>query len=236
MKHLESYKLDIDVVDFYYLKGFETDPKVLNKVIEIIDTHSTASTVAEQGERRVTDFRTSKTCYLNEYATEEVEQLQDKILDTLQLPFTHSEPVQGQKYEIGQYFKEHTDFFPPNSETYKTFAPNDNQRTWTFMLYLNDVEEGGFTRFPQLRLQFKPKAGDALLWNNLNPDDGLENDWTSHLAVPPESGKKYIITQWFRKKEYRPLPSSRYELPNDRLSRPCGGAGGFDDFVERWHQ
>jgi len=24
--------------------------------------------------------------------------------------------------------------------------------------------------------------------------------------------------------------------PTDRLSRPCGGAGGFDDFVERWHQ
>ena len=27
-----------------------------------------------------------------------------------------------------------------------------------------------------------------------------------------------------------------YPLPEDRLSRPCGGAGGFDDFVERWHQ
>lgn len=24
--------------------------------------------------------------------------------------------------------------------------------------------------------------------------------------------------------------------PADRLSRPCGGAGGFDDFVERWSQ
>ena len=28
----------------------------------------------------------------------------------------------------------------------------------------------------------------------------------------------------------------KYEVPNDRLSRPCGGAGGFDDFVERWHE
>ncbi len=23
--------------------------------------------------------------------------------------------------------------------------------------------------------------------------------------------------------------------PNDRYSRPCGGKGGFDDYVERWH-
>ncbi|CAF34142.1 hypothetical protein S-PM2d078 [Synechococcus phage S-PM2] len=24
--------------------------------------------------------------------------------------------------------------------------------------------------------------------------------------------------------------------PQDRLSRPCGGSGGFDDYVERWHE
>jgi hypothetical protein len=27
-----------------------------------------------------------------------------------------------------------------------------------------------------------------------------------------------------------------YPVPEDRMERPCGGAGGFDDFVERWHQ
>ena len=25
-----------------------------------------------------------------------------------------------------------------------------------------------------------------------------------------------------------------YPMPEDRLERHCGGAGGFDDFVERW--
>lgn len=24
--------------------------------------------------------------------------------------------------------------------------------------------------------------------------------------------------------------------PEDRYSRPCGGKGGFDDYVERWHE
>ena len=27
-----------------------------------------------------------------------------------------------------------------------------------------------------------------------------------------------------------------YPMPEDRMERPCGGAGGFDDFVERWHE
>jgi len=26
------------------------------------------------------------------------------------------------------------------------------------------------------------------------------------------------------------------EPPVDRYSRPCGGKGGFDDYVERWHE
>ena len=28
---------------------------------------------------------------------------------------------------------------------------------------------------------------------------------------------------------------TKYEVPEDRYSRPCGGKNGFDDFVERWH-
>lgn len=27
-----------------------------------------------------------------------------------------------------------------------------------------------------------------------------------------------------------------YSIPEDRFERHCGGAGGFDDFVERWHE
>jgi hypothetical protein len=30
--------------------------------------------------------------------------------------------------------------------------------------------------------------------------------------------------------------NKKYQVPEDRYSRPCGGAGGFDDFVERWHE
>lgn len=32
------------------------------------------------------------------------------------------------------------------------------------------------------------------------------------------------------------LNKIRYKIPEDRLSRPCGGAGGFDDFVERFNE
>lgn len=32
------------------------------------------------------------------------------------------------------------------------------------------------------------------------------------------------------------LNKMKYQVPKDRLSRPCGGAGGFDDYVERFDE
>lgn len=34
----------------------------------------------------------------------------------------------------------------------------------------------------------------------------------------------------------RLMKMAKYQIPQDRYSRPCGGPGGFDDFVERWHE
>ena len=59
-------------------------------------------------------------------------------------------------------------------------------RTVTFIFYLNDVEEGGETTFPEFKV--KPKKGSVLFfpatWNYV------------HSANIPKSNDKYIITGW----------------------------------------
>ena len=50
-----------------------------------------------------------------------------------------------------------------------------------------------------------------------------------------KSGMK-LITDQASDKLLSKLIKVEYKLPDDRYSRPCGGAGGFDDFVERWHE
>jgi prolyl 4-hydroxylase len=57
--------------------------------------------------------------------------------------------------------------------------------------------EGGATRFVKHDLAVSPKAGMALLWNNLLPD-GSPNHETMHCGEPVTSGYKVIITKWFR--------------------------------------
>jgi len=37
-------------------------------------------------------------------------------------------------------------------------------------------------------------------------------------------------------KYLKKVHKSKYKVPEDRLSRQCGGAGGFDDFVERFEE
>ena len=49
-------------------------------------------------------------------------------------------------------------------------------------------------------------------------------------------GTRVLITSPIADKYLQKARVSQYKkVPDDRYSRPCGGQGGFDDFVERWH-
>lgn len=81
-------------------------------------------------------------------------------------------------------------------ETFST--PTLGQRTWTFMLYLNEPEEGGETDFPSLGVTVKPRTGRAVIWNSLK-EDGTPNSRTLHHGMQVRKGFKAVITKWFRK-------------------------------------
>jgi hypothetical protein len=63
-----------------------------------------------------------------------------------------------------------------------------NDRILSWILYLNDVEEGGETEFLYQSLRFKPKAGTFILFP--------AHFTHTHRGNPPLSGVKYIATGW----------------------------------------
>ncbi len=112
------------------------------------------------------------------------------------------EPVQGQRYTPGQQFKPHNDWFYTSEGYWPQEEARGGQRSWTAMTYLNDVEAGGATLFTQLGIQIEPKRGALLVWNNALPD-GRPNEATLHAGTPVVRGAKYIITKWYRTREWR---------------------------------
>jgi len=144
------------------------------------------------------DFRTSQTCDIGFLDEPLVPKLQSRIAQTLGVPIEHAEVMQLQRYAPGQQFKGHTDYFEPDSQEFNENCQTEGNRTWTFMIYLNDVIEGGETRFDALGISFKPRRGMAVIWNNWRA--GLPNPDTMHAGLPVIQGVKYIVTQWFREK------------------------------------
>ena len=62
-------------------------------------------------------------------------------------------------------------------------------RILAWMIYLNDVEEGGETEWLYQQLKIKPKRNTCVIW---------PGSFTHlHRGNPPISGTKYILTGWF---------------------------------------
>ena len=70
------------------------------------------------------------------------------------------------------------------------------------MVYLNAVEEGGETDFPELDLAVRPSPGALLVWNNAD-EDGMPNQRTVHSGNPVARGTKYVVTKWYRCRRWR---------------------------------
>jgi len=161
-----------------------------------IDAKRRPSEIAD--DQGVANFRTSETGDLD-YRDPVVGDVDAKIAELLGLPLSSSEPLQGQHYAPGQEFKPHTDTFEPGGYDFYLHTADRGQRTWTAMIYLNEPEDGGATRFKTIGKTIQPETGKLLAWNNLLPD-GRPNPATLHQGMKVRSGTKYVLTKWFRER------------------------------------
>lgn len=124
-----------------------------------------------------------------------------------------TEPIQVVKYEGGERFRVHMDWFDkPMNKTYNPDRPYRNyNRLGSIFAYLDDNCTGGETYFPELigvsaaadgdkfsraedgrGLLIKPRRGNAVFWNNLLAN-GSGNPMVAHASLPIKSGRKVGI-------------------------------------------
>jgi prolyl 4-hydroxylase len=180
-------------LELFIVRGF-LDPAACAALIKLIEANRRPSTIAD--DVGTANFRTSETCDLN-WRDPVVGDVDRKVAQLLGVPLEASEPLQGQRYAPGQEFQPHTDTFEPGGYDYYVHTLVTGQRTWTAMIYLNEPEDGGGTRFKTIGKTVQPETGKLLAWNNLLPD-GRPNPATLHQGVKVRRGTKYVLTKWFR--------------------------------------
>ena len=173
-------------------------PDLCAQLIVLIDRERRPSTIADENGDNY--FRTSETCDLDE-TEPAVQELERRLAALNGIAPAYGEPVQGQRYAEGQEFKPHTDYFEPTGADFARFCSVAGNRSWTFMIYLNEVESGGATRFKVIGKTFQPETGKLLCWNNRRPDGSL-NAATLHHGMKVRKGVKYVITKWYRERHW----------------------------------
>jgi len=192
------YRVPVDQVELFAIGDFLTDDEC-TQLCAMIDAVARPSSLHELD--YASGFRTSYSGDLDPRGAL-VAGISQRIDALLGVDAVIGEPVQGQRYHPGQQFKPHNDWFYVTEGYWPQEEARGGQRSWTAMAYLNAVEAGGATAFTALGIQIEPKPGVLLLWNNALPD-GRPNEATMHAGLPVERGAKYVITKWYRTRQWQ---------------------------------
>ena len=146
--------------------------------------------------KELSQIRTSRGMFFDENENPLITTIEKRVSSLMNLPIEHAEGLQVLHYEPAQEFKAHFDYFGEHHPS------NKNNRISTLVMYLNEVEQGGETTFPNLGLNVTPTKGCAIYFEYFYNNERL-NELTLHSSTPVIRGEKWVATQWMRKQRIR---------------------------------
>ncbi|KAL2922857.1 putative prolyl 4-hydroxylase 4 [Bienertia sinuspersici] len=197
----------------FVYEGFLTAEEC-DHLISLAKSELKRSAVAdnESGDSQVSEVRTSSGAFISKAKDEIVERIEQKIAVWTFLPIENGEDIQVLRYEEGQKYEAHYDYFVD-----KINIARGGHRYATVLMYLSDVKKGGETVFPNAELSerqkeaiaanddisecgkrgiaVKPKKGDALLFFSLSPN-AVPDQMSLHGGCPVIEGEKFSATKW----------------------------------------
>jgi prolyl 4-hydroxylase len=156
-----------------------------------------ATVVGLNNEQKLKD-RTNEFAWLEHHANESIHEVSKRLSILVQMPIRNAEMFQVVHYERGTEYKPHFDSFDQSTELGKKYWEPGGQRMITALIYLNDVEDGGATYFPELNISINPKKGNVLVFHNTISETTNINPRSLHAGMPVSSGEKWAANLWFR--------------------------------------
>ncbi|XP_023006272.1 probable prolyl 4-hydroxylase 4 [Cucurbita maxima] len=222
----------------FVYEGFLTDLEC-DHLVSIARSELKRSEVADNdsGDSKLSTVRTSSGMFISKSKDPIVSGIEDKIAAWTFLPKENGEDIQVLRYEHGQKYESHYDYFVD-----KVNIARGGHRLATVLMYLSNVTKGGETVFPLAEksprrrasetdedlsecarqgIAVKPKKGDALLFFSLEPN-AIPDTNSLHGGCPVLEGEKWSATKW---------------IHVDSFSKNLGNIGDCTDLnesCERW--
>lgn len=140
-----------------------------------------------------------------------IARVEARIEEITKFPISCGERMKIVCYGRGAYVTPHHDFTRNRNSIVR-------DRIAQVLIYLNDVEKGGETIFPNIGIKVVPKKGRALFWCNvlgLNFPDRMEiqpkipsrlerDRYSLHGSEPVARGRKWIACKFLHPKPFNP--------------------------------
>ncbi|EDV90365.1 GH12979 [Drosophila grimshawi] len=182
---VEQVNLDPDINIYYGVLNDNQIKSILRLSDELDSFRSTHRKYV------ISDMRISQQVWLN-YSSPIMRTYRQLVGAISGFNMTNVEIMQLANYGIGGHYEPHIDYMgsplPP-------YYAKRGDRISTSMIYLSDVQQGGYTVFPTQNVFVKPVKGSMILWYNqlrsLNPDHR-----TLHAGCAVIEGIKRIGNIW----------------------------------------
>jgi prolyl 4-hydroxylase len=158
-----------------------------------------------RGSYEVIAARSSEGTFFPLNADDFIARIDRRVAELMNCPVDHGEGLQVLHYAAGGEYRPHFDYFPPADPGSQQALAVGGQRISTLIMYLNAVEQGGATIFPELDMEVLPQPGSALYFEYTN-SQGQVDPRTLHGGAPVTAGERWIVTKWMRERRYAVAP------------------------------
>ncbi|WP_010495278.1 OsmC family protein [Paenibacillus elgii] len=159
------------------------------------------------GEKEVvaSEFRKSEFAWFHHDSHPLVREVSERLAALAGRPLHYAESLQIARYVVGGRFGAHFDTYDLNTVDGKRFYDQGGQRLYTALLYLNTVDAGGETYFPELNLDIAPSEGNLIVFETCKWGTNERHPLSLHGSRELREGEKWIATLWFRERpQYEP--------------------------------
>ena len=224
MRLRDSYDLGQQIADdplVQVIDDFVTETE-RNHIIRLTRDKLDTALVSAVGAAQTSDGRTGSVAWVKHDHTPIVRGLVKRVSNLVGIPVRHAESLQVVHYGETQEYKPHFDAYDMTTEKGQQRTAKGGQRLVTALMYLNEVEDGGGTIFPKLKLEVEARPGRMVIFHNVG-DHELE-DLTRHRnslhgGSPVWGGQKWACNLWFRRLPYQPAkPQSQARGSSGRVT------------------